>query len=138
MSNPPELTIDGAEMELFDDDDPLSNSSVKAKLAWDDRDGEYVLVWYQSPFYIATENGGYSMTASLVDAIPDNIETIWVVDTKHKCVKSFDRDWYDDPDGRTEVNPDDPRFENVAPSLQYAIDRERAIEDYSIGAVELP
>jgi len=62
MSNPPQLTIDGAEMELFDDDDPLSNSSVKAKLAWDNRDNEYVLVWWQSPFYIATENGGYSMT----------------------------------------------------------------------------
>ena len=138
MSSPPELTIDGAEMELFENDDPLSNSSVKAKLAWDNRDAEYVLVWWQSPFYIATENGGYSMTASLVESIPDNIETIWVVDTKHKCVKSFNRDWYDDEDKRVVVSPDDPRFENVAPSLQYAIDREDALEDYSIGEVALP
>jgi len=129
MSNPPQLTIDGAEMELFDDDDPLSNSSVKAKLAWDNRDNEYVLVWWQSPFYIATENGGYSMTASLVEQIPENIETIWVVDGKHKCVKSFER---------VVVDPDDPRFENVAPSLQYAVDSEKAIEDFHISEVELP
>jgi len=138
MSNPPQLTIDGAEMELFDDDDPLSNSSVKAKLAWDNRDNEYVLVWWQSPFYIATENGGYSMTASLVEQIPENIETIWVVDGKHKCVKSFDRDWYDDESERVVVDPDDPRFENVAPSLQYAVDSEKAIEDFHISEVELP
>ncbi len=138
MSSPPQLTIDGREMELFENDDPLSDSSVKARLAWDDRDCEYVLVWYQSPFYIATENGGYSMTASLVEAIPDNIETIWVVDTKHKCVKSFDRDWYDDEDTRVTVSPDDPRFENVAPNLQYAVDREDALEDYSIDEVALP
>lgn len=136
--NPPELTIDGKEMELFENDDPLSNSSVKAKLAWDNRDAEYVLVWWQSPFYIATENGGYSMTASLVEAIPDNIETIWVVDTKHKCVKSYDRSWYDDPDTRTEISPDDPRFENVVPALQYALDREDAREDFSLSDVPLP
>lgn len=138
MSNPPELTIDGKEMELFEDDDPLSKSSVKAKLAWDNRDSEYVLVWYQQPFYIATENGGYSMTASLVEMIPDNIETIWVVDTKHNCVKSFKREWYDSDEERVTVSPDDPQFENVAPNLQYAVDREDATEDFNIGEVSLP
>lgn len=137
MSEVPELTVDGREMELLDDD-PLSNSSIKAKIAWDNRDSEYVLVWWQSPFYIVTENGGYSMTASLVDQIPDNIEIIWVVDTNESVVRSFERAWYESDSDRVTVSPDDPRFKNVAPSRQYAVDKNRAIEQYPIDDVTLP
>lgn len=138
MSNPPELTLDGREMQLLVTDDELSESSVKAKIAWDNRDHEYVLVWWQSPFYIATPNGGYSMTASLLEQIPDNIETIWVVDTNENCVKRFERSWYDDESERVVIDPDDPRFKSVAPSLQYAVDKKRAVEEYAVSDVTIP
>lgn len=135
---PPELSIDGREVELLDDDDTLSGSSVKSKLAWDDRDEEYVLVWWQSPFYVATENGGYSMTASLLDDIPENIETIWVVDERRNLVCRMERAWYEDPDVREAIGPNDDRFETVAPTLQYAVDIERATETHPMTDVLLP
>jgi len=138
MSSPPELTIDGAEMELFDADDKLSQSSIKAKLAWDNRDAEYVLVWWQSPFYIATENGGYSMTADLLEQVPDNIESFWIVDTSHNDVLKYKREWYEDSDVRAEISPDDPKFKNVAPELQYAVDTSYAVEVHDLNNVELP
>jgi hypothetical protein len=136
--NPPELTVDGAEMELFENDDPLSDSSVKAKLAWDDRDAEYVMVWWQKPFYIATENGGYSMSASLLEKVPDNIQKFWVVDTQNNEVLAYERDFYDDPDIRQEVSPDDERFKNITPELQYAVDTTMALEVHDFNNVELP
>lgn len=134
---PPELAVDGAEIEL-PENDALSESAVKAKLAYDHRDNEYVLVWWQSPFYIATENGGYSMTAELLELIPDNIESFWVVDTAHNEVLKYKREWYEDEDVRVEIHPDDPKFKNVNPDLQYAVDTSHALEVYDLYNVELP
>lgn len=135
--NPPKLTVDGAELELVDDD-PLSDSSVKAKIAYDHRDNEYVLVWWQVQFDRLGDGGAYSMTASIVDEIPGNIDTLWAIDKKNNCVKSFERAMYDDPEERIEVPPDHPIFNSVVPSLQYAVETKKAMESYHISDVELP
>lgn len=101
------------------------------------RDGEYVFLWWQTPFYIATENGGYSMTESLLESIPDHLEKIWVVDDKHNKLSRFDRTQYESDDSREIIDPNDERFENVVPARQVAVDREDAVEVFDLGDVDL-
>ena len=133
MTGIPEFADDSSQRELSEDD-PLSNSSVKGVIKWNERDNEYVFVWWQSPFWIATDNGGYSMTKELLDTMPDHIEQIWVVDEKTKKFKMFDRSQFENG---TVISPDDPRFENVAPEEQVAVDRKSAKESYDLSEVGL-
>lgn len=131
----PEFSDDSTEQELDGDDDPLSNSSVKAAVKWENRDGEYVLLWWQGLFYIATENGGYSMTKSLFDKIPDHIEQIWVADNKRNLLSKFTTQQYEDEG--VIIGEDDERFDNVSPSTQIAVDSESALETVDLHEVDI-
>lgn len=132
----PQLSLDGREMELRDDDG-LSNSSIKGSIAYDYRDEEYVMVWWQTPFRIATKNGAYSMTASLLDEIPDNIETIWVADEENDELLRMERSFYEDDEVRTIIEPDSKKFKSVTPRRQYAVDRSHATERYNLYDIQM-
>jgi uncharacterized protein YecE (DUF72 family) len=134
MSEVPEFADDSSIQELANDD-PLSNSPVKGAIKWNQRDNRYDFVWWQTPFWIATENGGYSMTKEFLDQLPGHLEHIWVVDENTDTFKRFAREQYEEEG--TVVSPDDPRFENVTPNEQVAVDREKARETYDLSDVEL-
>lgn len=133
MTEVPEFSDDSDHTRL-DADDPLSNTSVKGAIKWNRRDKEYVFVWWQNVFWVATENGGYSMTKSLLDSLPDHIEQIWVVDDNTNSFKRFDRSQYE---GAEVIDGDDDRFENVSPEAQIAVDRKQAKETYDLSEVDV-
>lgn len=134
MSEVPEFADDSSIQELANDD-PLSNSPVKGAIKWNQRDNRYDFVWWQTPFWIAIENGGYSMTKEFLDQLPGHLEHIWVVDENTETFKRFAREQYEEEG--TVVSPDDPRFENVTPNEQVAVDKEKARETYDLSDVEL-
>lgn len=135
MPEVPEFSDDSSRRELTIGDDPLSESSVKGAIKWNERDSRYDFVWWQTPFWIATDNGGYSMTRELLDSLPDHIEHVWVVDEKTQKFKRFERSQFEH-DGVT-ISPDDPRFENVTPDEQVAVDRKDEEEDYKLSEVDV-
>lgn len=134
MSEVPEFSNDTTEKQLSNND-PMSNSPVKGGLKWNHRDNEYVFIWWQNPFWIATDNGGYSMTKELLDKIPDHIEQIWVVDDKTHKLKRFDKTQY--TENGVEISPDDPRFENVTPDEQVAVDRKDSKETFDLDDADI-
>jgi hypothetical protein len=135
MTDVPTFADDSVQQELAQDD-PLSNSPVKGAIKWNQRDNEYAFIWWQTPFWIATDNGGYSMTEDLLDDVPEHIDQIWVVDDKTHKFKLFTRAQYEG-DESVVIDPDDPRFENVTPERQVAVDRKNAYESHDLGEVEL-
>lgn len=130
----PQFSEDSTEQTL-DANDDLSDSPVKGALKWEKRDSQYVFLWYQTPFYVATPNGGYSMTESLLEKLPPHIDTIWVVDDEHRNVLRFDRDHWEDDSVREVIEPDDGRFNNVNPERQIAVDTAYSDEVYDLREV---
>lgn len=125
----PVFSEDSTEQTLTNDD-TLSNSPTKGAIKWERRDSEYVFLWWQNPFYIATENGGYSMSVELLESLPDHINTFWVVDDKHEKLRKFTRAQYEN-EGVT-ISPDDSRFKNVVPAEQVAVDTQDSLEEYDL------
>ena len=124
----PQFSEDSTEQTLANND-PISNSPVKGAIKWDKRDGEYVFLWWQTPFYVATPNGGYSMTQSFLDKLPDHIEKFWVVDDENMKLRRFNRSQYEQA---SPIHGDDGRFKNVKPESQIAVDMCDARESYDL------
>lgn len=133
MTDKPEFSEDSTQQTLAKNDE-LSASPIKGAIKWNKRDNEYVFMWWQTPFYIATENGGYSMTEALFESIPDHIEQIWVVDDETGVLRRFARSQYED--GVT-IDPDSDKFKNVTPDRQIAVDVEDCHEEYDLYSVDL-
>lgn len=131
MTTVPEFSNDSTRWELADDD-PLSDRPVKGSIKWNGRDNCYVFLWWQTPFYIATENGGYSMTEELFEDLPDHIEQIWVVDSEKDKFRYYDVAQYES--GKV-IDPDSDKFKNVTPDRQIAVDTEDCQEEYELSEV---
>lgn len=108
------------------------DNSVKGAVKWEQTAGEYVFLWYQDPFWIATDNGGFSMSESLLEQIPDNVETIWVKSTRMGKLYKFSVEQYRDDAVRETVRQDDDRLNRDDAELQYAVDRFDAKEVYDL------
>lgn len=94
-------------------------------IKWENRDGEYVFLWYQKPFRVATENGAYSMGHSLREKIPDHIETVWVADRRNSELHRFKTTQFYDA---KEI----PAGEYVVDEIQYAVDVSNSLESHTL------
>ena len=133
MGEIPEFSEDSVQQTLANND-PLSSSPIKGAIKWNRRDNCYTFVWWQTPFYIATPNGGYSMTESFFENLPDHIDQIWVVDDDKEKFRRFNRSQYENG---TIIDPDSDKFKNVTPDRQVAVDVEKCQEEYELADVEL-
>jgi len=131
----PEFSPDSTEQTL-DADDDQSNSPIKGAIKWEKNAGKYVFLWWQTPFYIATPNGGYSMTADLLESLPGHLDTVWVVDDENGVVKKFPRSHWENDSVRVTIDPDSPKFKNVVPAKQYAVDCTESLEEFDLSEVE--
>ena len=121
----PRLT---AEKPSFDDDStPLNVDGERvASVKWENRDSEYVVLWYQGIFRVATENGAYSMSEQLRESIPDHVEQIWVADRrKHDLLRFTVSQFYNEA---KEI----PAGEYAVDEVQYALDKSHAKESYKL------
>lgn len=83
---------------------------------------ENVFVWVQDPFWKATENGGFSMSAGLLDELPLIIDTIFAVSRVQDGMYEFHRDQFEND--AVVVDGDSDIFNNVAPEKQFVVDME--------------
>lgn len=127
----PQFAEDTTEQEIPAGlDDAMSTTSIKAAIKWEERDGEYVLLWYQSPFYVVTDNGGYSMTYDFFDTLPDHLEKFWIVDKKEDKLRRIDREQYENEG--VMVEPSFQKFRNHNPPKQIAVDKGSVKEEYDL------
>ena len=116
------------EKPSFDDDStPMRVDGERvASVKWENRDSEYVMLWYQRLFRVATENGAYSMSAQLRESTPDHIEKIWVADRrKHNLLRFTVSQFHNEA---KEI----PAGEYAVDEIQYAVDKELAKETYDL------
>lgn len=120
-------TIEKEKPRFDEDSTPVHVDGERvASVKWENRDGEYVLLWYQRCFRVATENGAYSMSAELRGKIPDHIETVWVADRRNHTLLSFEIEAFYEDEARI------PAGEYAVDTVQYAVDKERAMEEYNL------
>lgn len=76
--------------DFHDDADHfLHEGGVKASIKWEDSAGEYVILWYQDPFY---KFGGFSMSHPLYEDILDydHIDKLYVDSDEEGRIFLFD------------------------------------------------
>lgn len=129
----PTFHNEGAAKPLADDD-PLSSSPIKGVIKWNERDNCYALIWFQNPFRILFDNGGYSMTTSYLDDIPDHIDQVWVADDSTGVFRRFEKSQLLDG---MDIGPGADMFTNVAPSPQRAVAVDDYKESYDLGDIQL-
>lgn len=129
----PIFSDDSTEQEYDGGSGDKSDSPVKGVIKWEETAGEYVFVWWQKPFRILFDNGGYAMSDELYESIPDHITTFWIVDEKRGLVSSVERAQYEDG---MEIGPKSDRFHGWEPAPQTAIPVDAVKESYPLNEVE--